>query len=205
VPQSRYSADVESDALSPPELAETADLESLVDTLASAFADDVMIRWPMPDATREDDQALFRAIMAPYVELGVAWKIGDALGCAAWLPPAEAAQFAEIELATRDEINRLTSDGGARYAKFWDWIESHLPAEPCWLLDLVGVRPDRQGLGIGRTLVTHGVKRAHAAGQPAFLETGNRSNVALYEALGFRVVHHEPAPDGGPMIWFMQA
>jgi GNAT superfamily N-acetyltransferase len=187
-----------------PELATVADLESLVATLSSAFADDVMIRWPMPDATLDDDRALFHAIMAPYVELGVAWQIGDALGCAAWLPPAEMAQFAEIEISTRPAIHRLTSDGGARYDAFWDWLDSHLPAEPCWLLDLVGVRPDAQGRGIGRALITHGVERAYAAGQTAFLETGNRANVARYESLGFRVVDEGQAPDGGPMIWFMQ-
>jgi ribosomal protein S18 acetylase RimI-like enzyme len=101
-------------------------------------------------------------------------------------------------------IYRLTSGGGARYSTFWDWIEAHLPSEPCWVLDLVGVRPDAQGQGIGRALIAHGTERAHAAGQPVFLETGNQSNVAFYESLGFRVVHRERAPDDGPMIWFMQ-
>jgi GNAT superfamily N-acetyltransferase len=196
---------MESGAVPMPELATTADLDAVVATLASAFASDVMIRWPMPEATLDDDRALFRAIMAPYLELGVVWKVGDSLGCAAWLPPAEAARFAEIEASTRPAINRLTSDAGARYAVFWDWLDSQLPEEPCWLLDLVGVRPDQQRRGIGRTLITHGIERAHAAGQPAFLETGNPSNVAGYESLGFRVVHQERAPDGGPMIWFMQA
>lgn len=196
---------MESGAVPQPELATAADLDAVVATLASAFASDVMIRWPMPDATRSDDEVLFRAILAPYVELGVAWQVGDALGCAAWLPPAQAAQFAEIEASTRPAINRVTSDGGARYAVFWDWIDSHLPDEPCWLLDLVGVRPDMQGRGIGRALITHGIERARAAGQPAFLETGNPANVARYVSLGFRVVAQQQAPDDGPMIWFMQA
>jgi GNAT superfamily N-acetyltransferase len=186
--------------LAQPELATRSDLGPL--------AADVMIRWPMPDATPAELDSLFRALIAPYFELGVAWKVsapgGDALGFAAWLPPAEAARFAEIEVNTRGEIYGLTRDGGARYGRFWDWIESHLPAEPCWLLDLVGVRPDAQGRGIGRALITHGTERAAAAGQPAFLETGNESNVAFYESLGFRVVRHDRAPDDGPMIWFMQ-
>jgi GNAT superfamily N-acetyltransferase len=192
------------DPVAQPELATIADIGSLAATLSSAFATDAMIRWPMPDATPQHLDALFRAIMAPYVSLGVAWKVGDAIGCAAWLPPLEAARFAEIEVNTRAAIYRLTPDAGARYAEFWDWIEAHLPTEPCWLLDLVGVRPDAQGRGIGRSLITHGIERARAAGQPAFLETGTESNVALYEALGFRVVHQERAPDGGPTIWFMQ-
>ena len=172
--------------------------------LARAFAADPMILWPMPAATDDDLTALFRAIMAPYLSLGVAWKVGDSVGCAAWLPPAETAQFAEIEVATRAAINGLTSDGGARYSRFWDWIDVELPVEPCWLLDLVGVRPDAQGRGIGRALITLGTRRAAAAGQPAFLETAVPANVGLYESLGFRVVRQGEAPDGGPMIWFMQ-
>ena len=175
-----------SDPVAQPELATIADLDSLAATLSIAFATDAMIRWPMPDATPQDLDALFRAIMTPYLELGVAWKVGAGVGCAAWLPPAEAARFAEIEVETRAAIHRLTPDGGTRYASFWDWIEAHLPAEPCWFLDLVGVRPDAQGQGIGRALITHGIDRARAAGQPAFLETGNESNVALYESLGFQ-------------------
>jgi GNAT superfamily N-acetyltransferase len=191
-----------------PELATMADIGPLAATLSSAFAADVMIRWPMPDATPEELDSLFRAIIAPYLELGVAWKVsgsvGDSVGFAAWLPPAEATRFAEIEITTRAEIYRLTRDGGARYGRFWDWIESHLPAEPCWLLDLVGVRPQVQGRGIGRALIAHGTERAAAAGQSAFLETGNESNVALSESLGFHVVRQDRAPDEGPMIWFMQ-
>ncbi len=172
--------------------------------LAQAFATDPMIRWPMPDATDDELGSLFRAIMAPYLDLGVVWQVGDSLGCAAWLPPAEAARFAEIEVTTRPAIYPLTDDEGARYSTFWDWIESHLPPEPCWLLDLVGVRSNAHGRGIGTALIRHGIERAHAAGLPAFLETGNPANVGLYESLGFHVVHRDHAPDDGPMIWFMQ-
>ena len=203
---------MESGRVAQPELATMPDIGPLAAILSSAFATDVMIRWPMPDATPEELDSLFRAIIAPYFELGVAWKVSDpggdpgggCVGFAAWLPPAEAARFAEIEITTRAAVYGLTRDNGARYSRFWDWIESNLPPEPCWLLDLVGVRPDVQGRGIGRSLIAHGTERAAAAGQPAFLETGNESNVALYESLGFRVVRHEQAPDDGPMIWFMQ-
>jgi GNAT superfamily N-acetyltransferase len=159
----------------------------------------------MPDATGSELDALFRLILAPYFEVGgIVWTAGQGAGCAAWLPAAATARFDEIERATRDAIDRLTPDGGARYAVFWDWIESHVPDEPCWFLDVVGMRPDAQGQGIGRALVAHGVELARADGLPAFLETGSEANVALYESLGFRTVRRERAPDNGPMIWFMQ-
>ena len=50
----------------------------------------------------------------------------------------------------------------------------------------------------------HGVERARADGCPAFLETGTPRNVPFYESLGFQIVGEQAAPDGGPMIWFMQ-
>ena len=187
-----------------PDLAGPADLAGLVVTFAAAFSDDAMIRWPMPEATPAMLQELWRVILAPYVESGVLWKIGGCDSGAAWLPPAVAARFAEIEQSTRAAINPLTGDDGARYAAFWDWLGAHLPGEPCWFLDAVAVAPAAQGRGLGRALVMHGVELARADGCPAFLETGTPRNVPFYQSLGFQVVDEQRAPDGGPMIWFMQ-
>jgi hypothetical protein len=70
-----------------PDLAAPADLPGLIVTFATAFSDDAMIRWPMPEATPGMLQELFRVILVPYVEFGVLWKIGGCDGGAAWLPP----------------------------------------------------------------------------------------------------------------------
>ena len=137
-------------------------------------------------------------------ESGVLWKIGGCDGGAAWLPPGLAGRFAEVEQSTRAAVSSLTGDGGARYAAFWDWLDAHLPGEPCWFLDLVGVAPAAQGRGLGRALVRHGLQRARADGCPAFLETGTPRNVSFYESLGFQVIGEQQAPDAGPVIWFMQ-
>lgn len=187
-----------------PELAGPADLPGLVVTCAGAFSDDPMIRWPMPDATPAMLQELFRVILTPYLEFGVLWKIHGCDGGAAWLPPRVTGRFDEIEQSARAAINPLTADGGARYAAFWDWLGAHLPGEPCWFLDLVAVAPAAQGQGLGRALVTHGLDQARAEGSPAFLETGTPRNVPFYRSLGFQVVDQQQAPDGGPVIWFMQ-
>jgi GNAT superfamily N-acetyltransferase len=187
-----------------PELAVRSDVPSLVVTCADAFDDDAMIRWPMPEATPEILQELFRVILEPYVEFGVLWKIGCCDGGAAWLPPGVAGRFDEIEQAARAAINPLTDDGGVRYATFWDWLGAHLPSEPCWFLDLVAVAPAAQGRGLGRRLVMHGLDLARADGCPAFPQTSTPRNVPFYQSFGFQIVDEQPVPDGGPMIWFMQ-
>jgi len=187
-----------------PELAGPADLPGLVVTCAAAFSDDSMIRWPMPDATPAMLQELFRVILTPYLECGVLWKIHGCDGGAAWLSPGVTGRFDEIEQSARAAINLLTDDGGARYAAFWDWLGAHLPREPCWFLDLVAVAPAAQGQGLGRALVTHGLNLARADGCPAFLETSTPRNVPFYQSLGFQIADKQQAPDGGPVIWFMQ-
>ena len=187
-----------------PQLAGPADIDALASTIGDAFVDDPMIRWPMPRATPADIRALFRIVMVVYVELGVVWKIGDCTGAAAWLPPMSTQMFSELEERTRPDINLLTDDAGVRYAEFWDWLGAHVPDEPCWFLDILGVRPEAQGRGVGRWLVEHGLRLAAAAGLPAFLETGNERNVTYYESFGFRIVDQQQAPGDGPTIWFMQ-
>jgi GNAT superfamily N-acetyltransferase len=187
-----------------PELAGPTDLPGLAVTFAAAFSDDAMFRWSLPDATPVMLQDVFRAILAPYAEFGVLWQVGGSDAGAAWLPPALAGRFAEIDQSVRAAINPETGDGGARYAALLDWLAAHVPAEPCWFLDLVAVAPAAQGRGLGRTLVAHGLARARADGCPAFLETANPRTLPLYQSLGFQITGEQPAPDGGPTIWFMQ-
>jgi GNAT superfamily N-acetyltransferase len=184
-----------------------ADRDVVADVLAGALVQEPMLRWPLPtDAGVATVRAEFDVLVELYLPLGVLTVAEpDVAGVAAWLPPAEAERFTELEPTTRDRIRPLTDDQGARYDAFWDWLGNHLPAEPCYFLDMVGVRAAQRGRGIGRALIEHGLVRAAADAVPAFLETGNPDNVPLYEHLGFRVVTAEEAPGGGPTVWFMRA
>jgi GNAT superfamily N-acetyltransferase len=188
-----------------PELASPADVPRLAVTFATAFSDDAMMRWPMPDATPAVMQELFQVILAPYAKYGALWKAHDCAAGAAWLPPEVVSRLGELEPALRAAISPLTMDGGRRYATFWDWLDTLMPTEPCWFLDAVAVAPAAQGQGLGRALVMHGLERARADRCPAFLETSTQRNVAFYESLGFQVTGQQQAPDGGPVIWFMRA
>jgi GNAT superfamily N-acetyltransferase len=188
----------------------TADeLDDVAHVFAEAFATDPMITWPLPRAAPLDDVvSLFSTIVQDaYGPMGTVSVAGEGRvdGGAVWLPPEEAARFEEVEAATRPKIAALTDDGGARYATFWDWLDGHLPREPCWFLDILAVREAARGRGLGSALVRHGLEQAHASGLPAFLETAKLANVPMYEHLGFRVVEESDAPDGGPRIWFLRA
>jgi GNAT superfamily N-acetyltransferase len=192
-----------------PRRATEADLDAVVRVFAEALAPDPMITWPLrPDATVEDVVSLFGVLIhEAYGALDVIWVTADCTvdAAAVWLPPDQVVRFDEVETATRPMIAALTDDGGARYDAFWDWLGGHLPDEPCWFLDILAVRAAARGRGIASSLVRHGLELAHAAGLPAFLETGNPANVGMYEHLGFRAHERADAPGGGPTIWFLRA
>jgi len=178
---------------------------ALAAVLARTFSDDPMIRWPFHDHdVVERSEPMFAALLGEYAALGFVIEAGGGAGVAAWIPPSSDVGLEQVDVATRALIAGLTDDAGARYDAFWDWLESFLPTEPHWFLDMVGVEPARQGEGIGSVLIGHGVDHARADGVPAFLETGKPRNVPYYERFGFHVAHEDDAPEGGPHIWFMR-
>ena len=180
-------------------------LEGYADIFARTFADDAIITWPFPPG---DVQELARAQFVPLgrgmAEAGWLWEAPPSAGFAGWVPPGGAERFIEINHGSLDTVRAQTDDDGARLMKLWDWIDDHLPDEPHWFLDHLAVAPERQGEGIGKALIRFGLDRAAAAGMCAFLETSKEGNVGLYEHLGFRVVHADDAPGGGPYLWFMR-
>jgi ribosomal protein S18 acetylase RimI-like enzyme len=187
------------------QLAATDRLDDYADLLARTFSDDAIITWPFPAG---DGEELARKQWIPIgrgmLEAGWIWEVEPAVGIAAWVPPDGGERYLEIDLQGRGAVRAMTDDDGARLGILWDWIEEHLPDQPHWYLDMIAVAPERQGEGIGSTLIRSGLDRAAADGVCAFLETSRQGNVGLYEHLGFRVTDAGQVPDGGPFIWFMR-
>ena len=125
--------------------------------VARAFADDPMIRWSLgPDDLPNRMRRYFTLINEQWADLGVLWESGDAAGAAAWIPPDQQNGLADQNAQLRDAFHALTSDGGVRHDALWNWVESKIPDEPLWFLDLVAVEPERQRGGIGRALISSG-------------------------------------------------
>jgi GNAT superfamily N-acetyltransferase len=187
----------------------TPDRLAVLDSLiARAFGDQPMVRWPLGGSDEDYLGRLTRQLDAfnePALALGALYEAGDGLGAAVWLAPDQGEAFGEaIAALTRTRIPELTDDGGRRFTKFWNWVDTRVPDEPLWFLDQVAVDPVHQGRGIGAALVEFGLEQARATQTAAFLETSYQRNVPYYERFGFRVVVDEDAPEGGPHIWFMR-
>jgi GNAT superfamily N-acetyltransferase len=178
---------------------------ALTPVFARAFVDEPMMRWSLGGRGDAVDRLTrcFGYFLEQVLDLGLVWEVGAGNGAAVWVPPNRF-DDCDVHPWSQPRITALTEDDGRRYTRFWDWEDSHHPAEPMWQLDSIAVEPAAQGQGLGAVLISTGLALAQADGIGAFLSTGTERNVTIYARSGFRVVHEADAPDGGPSIYFMR-
>jgi ribosomal protein S18 acetylase RimI-like enzyme len=183
------------------------DLDAAADTLAAAFADYPFTRHTV---AADDHQGRVHRLQRMFLERiglphGRVWVCGegpeDVDSVAVWSTPAtDPGLFAELAPLTRE----IAGDRAAAAEAAERALEPHRPTHPVWFLATVGVRPDRQGRGLGRAVLQPGLRAADAAGVPCFLETSLASNPAFYRRLGFEVAAEVDLPGGGPRTWAMR-
>ena len=165
-----------------------------------------MVVWPLvgveelPGRMRRS----FELVDTMYAAEGWMYRSWDSFGVMSLIPPDAGERLHEIDVLVARAIAAITPDAGARYGRFWAWIDQRLPVEPHWLLDQVAVDPVAQGRGIGTALIRFALARASADGKPLVLATGVARNVAYYEGFGFTVMSDADAPGSGPHVWFMR-
>lgn len=172
-----------------------------------AFETDPLLRWLWPDDERYAAcaPAFFGLMLDLRLAAGAVWVDGDGLGASSsWNPPGgitvaqdeQDRRWAEVGEAWRpDEVCRLRALG--------EVLEPLQPAQPTWYLGVLAVDPVNQRRGLGSAVVRAGLADVDAAGTSAYLETASRSNVALYERLGFQIAHEVDLPFSGPHGWVM--
>ena len=184
-----------------------ADVDAASSLLAEAFADSPWLRWTVEAlGRRERIASLQRLVMEnavlPYGEMWVAVEAETLVGAAMWMHPDRpppAAVWNEISSQQPTfEGTRHQASLAADHA-----VEELRPTGPHYYLGAIGVRPDRQHRGVGRSLLLPVLDRADAETATAFLETSTATNVDLYEGLGFVVSGELQIPDDGPHVWAM--
>jgi ribosomal protein S18 acetylase RimI-like enzyme len=180
--------------------------------LASSHATYPSYRRLFPHSARRSAalRALFTTVARDAVGFGassVAVAGSTVLGVAIWLPPGgfpwtlarklrSAPSLAPVLLAAPGAVSalgRLTANA-----------ERLHPSHRHWYLEVLGVAPDAQGLGVGGQLLERGLARADHTGLPCYLETARHDNVAFYERFGFHVeADAVPLLPGGPTHWAM--
>ncbi len=179
--------------------------EALAATLADGFSRDPVFNWviPYPPLYRDFFQLIVRDI---YLRRGIIHREEQNRGVALWLPPGE-----RFEIPPRLEMLRLLARlvGHRGPQPLWRihrqgrLFSRHHPREPHFYLQFIACRQRDQGCGVGAALLKHGTRLCDRHHMPAYLESSNERNLALYQRHGFEIVHSERLPGGGPTGWFM--
>ena len=187
------------------------DVARAAEVQGRAFFDDPAFMFTLPDAAARRERLPW--LMGVGIGYGerygeVVTTAGDMLGHAVWLPPGETSLAEErmSEFGFDRAAERLGDEALKRFGDFMEHMSAHhdrlMPARH-WYLMILGVEPDRQGQGIGSTLIRPALERADADRLPCYLETAKERNLAFYRRHGFEVRHEEPIPGGGPNVWMM--
>jgi len=186
--------------------ATASDVPAIAELWNVALRDEEMAQWPLDCGNRAVAvEAEFGELARGYVDLDAVWVDADLQAAAAWLPPGSQDAFESVDERVHQLVVPLMNDNGARYEAFWTWVFESMPTEPMWFLDILAVRADARGTGIGSALLQHGLALAKSDGVPAILETSTPRNVSYYERFGFEVIFSGQSPVGGPTVWFMTA
>jgi len=189
------------DAAQPPLRAATpADAEEIADILSEAFDDDPVLNWVLRD--RRPIRTLFREMAGGlYLRRGFGHLDGDA--ATLWTPPG-----IEPDPPFWNWLKVVGATGWhggprslARAARAGETLAANHPDTPHYYLFAVGVRPGRQGAGLGGRAIRAGLDRADAEGAAAYLENSKPRNTPLYQRVGFEALDEiRFGPDAPPLL-----
>lgn len=176
-----------------------ADRAAVTHLLVDAFERDPVVRWFWPDEARYRPSfaALIHALAGAAFDQHTAFHTADHSGAILWLPPD--APLDEAAIGALFERTVAVEQRPAAFDLFAQMGRAH-PAEPHWYLPFLGVRPDRQGRGIGGALLDATLAAPINAGLPAYLESTNPCNVPLYRRHGFEATGEIRAGTCPPLI-----
>lgn len=170
--------------------------------LARAFADDPLTRLLSPDPARRESKSrwYFSAVARYGLAFGEVWTIGDGDGVAIWWAPEyvmpSAARAAYVGFEEGPSV--LGIDVWERSLEVgWMVGDVHQQSisEPHWYLNILGVRPECQGAGLGSKLLMAMLERLDRERLPVYLDTGTLENVAFYQRRGFRLTAQAEDPE----------
>jgi ribosomal protein S18 acetylase RimI-like enzyme len=185
-------------------LGPTDNLE-IAETLALAFQNEAGWSYVIPDAKQRAARlpGAFHLLLREDHNKGAVFGTEEIEAVTLWRGPGNAHDNLWDRARTVIPFAQVLRGSLLRGLEVADAIEKHLPKEPCWYLHFAGCHPSFQGFGFGGAAIRAGLARADADGLPAYLETADEKNVALYQSLGFAVKHQWQIPEG-PMFWGMQ-
>lgn len=182
------------------------DAEAATETLSAAFSTDPAMCWMFPDPRVRSRRMprLIRWMFLDHLRHGMVLGTPGCEVVTLWRPPGSVHEHAPLTPPALVRFVRMLGTAVLRAERADRMIGRHLPkGERQFYLRMAGVRPDKQGQGLGGLAIRSGLAEADASGLPAVLETATESNVGLYRSLGFELIDTWPVARTGPTFWTM--
>ena len=175
--------------------ASPADVPAAASTLASAFAHDTVMGTLVDGEDRQSRLAgLFRALMragalrSGRIDLARRESDGLLLGAAIWQQPGQRPSLLTQARELPGFVRALGWRGLRDAIRVHTILTRHRPTEPHWYLAQIGVSADARGAGVGSALLRSRLEKIDAEALPAYLESSNERNRALYRRHGFESI-----------------
>lgn len=184
-----------------------ADVQLGADSLAGAFAGDPVMNWLI--GSRADTRAQLRILFENSLgsELAKSTHIVDredsGHAVALWHEVDDWKSPDAPMLRVLRSVFKIFRWRLPQAVRLISMVEAAHPEEPHRYLGFIGVDPAHQGKGFGGALLTSMTAECDDAGIPAYLESSNPVNDALYHRFGFESRGYIPLPKGAPPITAM--
>ncbi|MFE2378433.1 GNAT family N-acetyltransferase [Streptomyces sp. NPDC059398] len=181
-----------------------ADREVLVRLLDESFMQDPVSSWVFPDEAHR--RKVHGKFLGVFIDVALAdGRVDlaeDHTAMALWLDiPAGVPEEEDDTPARMRETADPENERAELVGRLMGEIHPHDRAHAYLLM--IGVKPERQGEGLGTALMAPVLERCDREGVPAYLEASNERSRALYERLGFVFMGTAVQLPDGPRMWPM--
>ena len=169
--------------------------EDIIQVIADAFADYPLMDFFFDNAKGQSIKAIGQYIcdLATIDDslLAGAFMQNELQGIIYVTPPKTTKNKDENAIADLEEklARSLSEEGLERMDIYSKLKDANKPPQPHFYINMLGVNPSCQGMGIGRKLLEHihNLSDKHLISGGVALDTQTESNVAYYQKLGYRV------------------
>ena len=165
----------------------SSDEASIIDVLVRAFSADPVAQWIWPSSQQYHIYfpSFVRAFAGKAFTHETAYYVDGYAAAALWLPPDV---LPDEEILISIFQHSVSEQNQNNVFALFDQMGRYHPSESHWYLPLMGVDPLKQGKGFGSALMQHALMRCDRDNKPAYLESSNPRNIALYERFGFELL-----------------